>query len=657
MIKALIAVVVLIVIAGIALVVLKKLQDRQGGVPRLPANKRLTINPDDEIIEELSQPQTHHIPQSANPYTSIPPSAGDELAAVDEYLRLHNYTEAINSLKRILMTNPRHTGAMLKLLQTYGISKQYIPFNQLHQKIHEIADPVTIKEADFCKSLIDSEIADAAKAAAAHQAANRPIDEGFATLDFNLDGPYTTDEPSTQTVHEPVAQPEPESDEDIFELNFENLDNIAATTNITSTPQAQSAEPADPFDFSDDLLADFEASVQNNQHAVSLSAEPTPVTTPTERVMPVVEAPVTSAQMTPADSFDFTFDDVAITSTTEPVAAPQDTIINEPVPDVASDDFGFDFNFNEAANVTSLESLDELDTTQTGEISSFDMDIPTAPTQSESTSVASVQPDTTFDFTATPQTEEISTPTSVAQTTSTVSNDFDGLEFDLSSDLVAETTPVASTASNLTTQTMDNFEGLSLDLDVSTPSMSESAPIPTIEVAPSSQMQEEISGSTDGIDFEWTTSTTEAATTTTSVDDDLSFDINFGDATTKTSDSDMADTLDTITSIDDDFSTNGTSSIHLDTISNDIDNTLITSTPKTTAPILEITPKTSVETTVDNDFSFVESPESVQVTLDLAKQYVALGEYDSAKRLLDEVASSSNATQRQQAQQLIAQLG
>ena len=53
------------------------------------------------------------------------------------------------------------------------------------------------------------------------------------------------------------------------------------------------------------------------------------------------------------------------------------------------------------------------------------------------------------------------------------------------------------------------------------------------------------------------------------------------------------------------------------------------------------------------DFDFVKTLDSNQVTLDLAGQYVQLGEYDSAKRLLNEVIAQGNSEQQQQAQQLL----
>jgi len=73
----------------------------------------------------------------------------------------------------------------------------------------------------------------------------------------------------------------------------------------------------------------------------------------------------------------------------------------------------------------------------------------------------------------------------------------------------------------------------------------------------------------------------------------------------------------------------------------------------------EFTADTEVETTEDfssrfaADFDFVKTLDSNQVTLDLASQYVQLGEYDSAKRLLIEVINQGNSEQQSQAQALL----
>ncbi|MBI0425441.1 FimV/HubP family polar landmark protein [Psychrobacter sp. NG27] len=53
------------------------------------------------------------------------------------------------------------------------------------------------------------------------------------------------------------------------------------------------------------------------------------------------------------------------------------------------------------------------------------------------------------------------------------------------------------------------------------------------------------------------------------------------------------------------------------------------------------------------DFDFVKSLDSNQVTLELADQYLKLGEYDSAKRLLNEVITQGNSEQKSKAKMLL----
>ncbi|MGP5133601.1 FimV/HubP family polar landmark protein [Psychrobacter cibarius] len=72
-----------------------------------------------------------------------------------------------------------------------------------------------------------------------------------------------------------------------------------------------------------------------------------------------------------------------------------------------------------------------------------------------------------------------------------------------------------------------------------------------------------------------------------------------------------------------------------------------------------LTPEDAAETAEDfssrfaADFDFVKSLDSTQVTLDLAGQYLQLGEYDSAKRLLNEVLIQGTNEQQNQAKVLL----
>ena len=105
-------------------------------------------------------------------------------------------------------------------------------------------------------------------------------------------------------------------------------------------------------------------------------------------------------------------------------------------------------------------------------------------------------------------------------------------------------------------------------------------------------------------------------------------------------------------------------------IDDDFDFDSLTSAPTATTPVelasevennvdSGVTAETEVETAEDfssrfaADFDFVKTLDSNQVTLDLAGQYVQLGEYDSAKRLLNEVISQGTSEQQSLAQALL----
>ncbi|MDA5132018.1 FimV/HubP family polar landmark protein [Psychrobacter sp. ANT_H3] len=105
-------------------------------------------------------------------------------------------------------------------------------------------------------------------------------------------------------------------------------------------------------------------------------------------------------------------------------------------------------------------------------------------------------------------------------------------------------------------------------------------------------------------------------------------------------------------------------------IDDDFDFDSLASAPTATTPVdlasevennvdSGVTAETEVETAEDfssrfaADFDFVKTLDSNQVTLDLASQYVQLGEYDSAKRLLNEVISQGTSEQQSLAQTLL----
>lgn len=114
------------------------------------------------------------------------------------------------------------------------------------------------------------------------------------------------------------------------------------------------------------------------------------------------------------------------------------------------------------------------------------------------------------------------------------------------------------------------------------------------------------------------------------------------------------------TLIDDDFDFESLSAAPTATTPIEVENDYdVSSDINSTDTLDNATIETEIEATEDfssrfaADFDFVKTLDSNQVTLDLASQYVQLGEYDSAKRLLTEVINQGNSEQQSQAQALL----
>lgn len=147
--------------------------------------------------------------------------------------------------------------------------------------------------------------------------------------------------------------------------------------------------------------------------------------------------------------------------------------------------------------------------------------------------------------------------------------------------------------------------------------------------------------------------------------DELSFaDVDTTDlqtnATAASSNAPTTDRFDDNTLIDDDFDFESLSAAPTATTPVEVENDYdVSSDINSTDTLDNATIETEIEATEDfssrfaADFDFVKTLDSNQVTLDLASQYVQLGEYDSAKRLLIEVINQGNSEQQSQAQALL----
>lgn len=280
----LIAVIVILIIAIAVLFGLKYLQSQKGKKPNIISNKQPKIKRADPrlALSDSDEPTNLGVPTMNAPKASTPPETKpvDELAYAEYYLRNQDYNSAIGELKRVLMTNPRHTGAMLRLLQVYGVTKQYETFNQLHQKIREIADSKTVQEADFCKSLIDDELAQQAAAEAAKPVAIKE-EVNIEVLEF------TTEDAENNNIepqYEPqIATSSPENAlieelEEEFDLDFDFDTPITQQTPQTTEPKpnvqpvSQTVEPEASFDTLLDV--DFDAPIATNPQTKSATTNP-----------------------------------------------------------------------------------------------------------------------------------------------------------------------------------------------------------------------------------------------------------------------------------------------------------------------------------------------------------------------------------------------
>lgn len=641
----LIAVIFIILLAIAALFALKRLQAKKSDLPKSPGldkylkvKKAKPVAPvtSEAITEALShvQPKSEPVIQEtvASPKAT---SHTDELSNIDTHIHNQNYDDAIGELKRLLMINPHHNEAMLKLLQVYGITKKYNTFNQLYEKIQTVADEKTVAEANFLKTLVDDEIAEQSSVVVKPEIL--PTHEGsFDTLDFTIGAASTnqTDVSATNTFDTNTVdsnknvlhQDNQHSIDDEFDLVLDEP--IILETPIDDKPVTNSQTPTE----FDDLVLDFDVTAQASQTTkAQAQSHPPKQTNDIGNIFDLsnpkkfddttdVKKEITEFELdesAPSISFDEQLDKShqSPTSNTQTFAS--------------FDEASFDLNTSETlahqqANKTTtstVEDFDDLDFV-------LDFDKPKTPTQS-STLVTNQEDAFVFDdldFTTKDNSQaksQIDTPQQTPVATSTsdeiLCNEFDLQDFTLDSDLTPN--KQADTQDNTTQDNELAIDDLSDSFDFS-------------EFSLDFDTADSLNPKTQEVTFD-----------TADFDAEPHFD----------------DTIDIKESIDEtpilvedneqttSESTHRVFNIQITPAESTIDNdNLETPTVATTAP------SANHPTT---DLDFVNELDNTQVTLDLAQQYLQMGEYDSAKRLLEEVTQTGNDQQRHFAQGLIARLG
>lgn len=592
----------LIVIAVIAWFVLQKLQNMQGRLPRPQGiDKQPTIKvadprllSDQDIATALSAQQAEQAPKPK-----------DDLEATEIYIQNQDYPSAINELKRLLMTNPRHTKAMLKLLQVYGLTGQHVAFNQLYQRICEIADEKTVQEANMLKTLVDDGATNT-QPPAPTPAPAKPVQ--IDTTEF--------DKPTTQTVPAKPAPPPVPQDvpDEIFELDFDINEPVSAQPTATAQTAPQKVV------FGSDIDEIFQQTA------------PKPAQAPDE--------------LAELDELDFSFD---TPSTALPnLQATTDTAINLDAP---SADGGLD-----------LTPTSDAPKAQTDDVFTVDFELTDTDTKPQDTADLAFD----FDFGA-------NSPNNTTAPQTATQDDEPANEYDFSQ-LSLESTPA-------TVAKPDDDVGLAFEPDTGT------APSFEIQGADDSTKQPQADKEVD-FDFDFGGSLND--TPKVSRDDGITFDLSADDSlsTDTTDDAGLAFELDTtpsfdIQSTDNPPKTEATQADEFSDLSFDLtsSDSPTTQEPLSVAPTITAQPDASTDDTI-GDFNWADMTDStpdvvsatpavantletslttptddgIQITLELAKQYIEFGEYDSAKRLLQEVVQDGLPPQKQEAQSLMTTL-
>lgn len=620
---------VLIVIAIVAVVFIKKRQ-----------------TPLDE------EPVAAPLIQEPTPAPIRPATSTDPVAQADILINEQRYEEAAADLKRVLMSNPANTAAMLKLLQIYGLTNNHTAFDKLHHKIHEVGDSQSMQQADFYRSLLEDDVSSSAPTPVILTQSN----DLSPKLDESLSLPTPTAEEDSNGLDFDTNQSEPSVFDDKLDFDIETSD-LESTTSTIDTPIQHEEEdigldfddfsPNDPVttldDSSDDSGLDFDNftldesdSVANLDKGLDFNlsdgldfdeSEPEPVSvssTAEELELSDLNNDLSFESDKPTPSvdevgldFDLSFDEPALeeTSSLEPeTALSEDSTSSE---NSSTDELSFDdFSLEESDSSFDLEGLDNQ---------AF---------KDENEEITQLDDDFSFDLSETSQIQ----PDEADETPSLIEADKE-FDFDLDDDITNE----------ISDSNVDQDEGLGSD-NVSDDSL--------------------IDDVFDDFTFEDTDLTQEQTDNNSLLDDDFTIENDVSPSQIQEQHTDTPTGGDEAGfDLSSDLTFDDTSDFTFDDITDESvdepvfdDNTGLDDTIKE-AQDAQATDTTGFDTSVSqqpaitNDFDFVEDLDKSQITLDLANQYLSLGEHDSAKRLLEEVAKSGNQNQQETATTLLKRIG
>ena len=583
------AVVILVIIASVFLMKKGKSQTTVDTQTQVKRPKTLAEQQRELELQRQSQmpsPATPELPQTTLQTVqtlNTAESAQHELQAAEQLIQNQDYDGAITTLRRALKNHPSHSGLNFTLLNSYALAKDYQHFNTFYLEVLAVNDADLTTQANNLKMLVDEEQSINARSTVMTDTPEAVESDG---LDFDLPGfKQDSDKPAINSTLQ-VAMP-------------------------SVTEAAQPATPVDGVSSNADSELDFDFTLDVPETKIA------PVSTATEPTIEITAAQSQSNELT-FDDFDFdlpskepataeTVAAPALESTTEifaPIDEPVATTLASNVNNEAISDSDFDFDF----------SLPETQSTPTATAVEPMITTPTAAPSADN----NIADDFDFDFEL--NAEPAVTPTNDATTEADLI--FDASDTKVSSNLTSDavtSVPVASDeATDIASFDLDDelllqAEAASL-AEPAAPSVAEPV-VDLAEVSAPSQ-SDTLLISDDMFDFALDDDTTKDQDATSNVlvteptpSDDL-IDLSFDDTATKAN-----------------TQTTTTPTANLETPS------IADEGSPTAAPVVEdLSAILDVIKDIDTD----------TLNVDLAEQYVNLGEYDSAKRLLDEIKDSNN---------------
>ena len=589
------AVVILVIVAGVFLMKKGKSQTTVDTRTQVKRPKTLAEQQRELELQRQSQmpsPAAPDIPQTTLQTAqtlNTAESAQHELQAAEQLIQNQDYDGAITTLRRALKNHPSHSGLNFTLLNSYALAKDYQHFNTFYPEVLALNDADLTIQANNLKTLVDEEQSINARSAAMTHTAEAVEPDG---LDFDLPGFKQDNDkpainstlqvamPSVTEVAQPATLANGVSSNADDELDFDFALDVPETKIAPVAPATNTTETTAAQSQSNELtFDDFDFDLSSKEPATAETVAAPVLESPTEIVAPVKEEPVTTTLASNAN--------------------------NEAISD---SDFDFDFSLPETQSTPTATALEPMITTPTAAPSAdnnivddfdFDFDLNAGPAVTP-TDVATTEADLIFDAS---DTKASSNLTSDAATSVPVASNeaTDVASFDLNDELLlqAEAATLATPATPSVAEPVVDLAEVSAPIEVKAPSQSDTLLI-----------------SDDMFDFALDDDTTKAQDATSDVlvteptpSDDL-IDLSFDDAATQATNQ---------------TTTTPTASPETPSVA---DNASLT-----TAPVVEdLSAILDVIKDIDTD----------TLNVDLAEQYVNLGEYDSAKRLLDEIKDSNN---------------